>query len=110
MHGDAFGTRSGVYYGRPLLRVRGKRAEVELPVHMQTDTVAPPGYTPEDLSTICYTSGTTGFPKGAMLSHHSVVLNAAMTAAMNMRRAIELTKSTPERSMIALWRPGTKAA
>ena len=51
----------------------------------RADTVEAPGNAPEDLSTICYTSGTTGFPKGAMLSHHSLVLNAAMTAAMNMR-------------------------
>ena len=51
----------------------------------QADTVEAPGNAPEDLSTICYTSGTTGFPKGAMLSHRNVVLNAAMTAAMNMR-------------------------
>ncbi len=51
----------------------------------QADTIAAPGAAPQDLSTICYTSGTTGFPKGAMLSHHSLVLNAAMTAAMNMR-------------------------
>ncbi len=51
----------------------------------RADTVEAPSNAPEDLSTICYTSGTTGFPKGAMLSHHSLVLNAAMTAAMNMR-------------------------
>jgi len=51
----------------------------------QPDTIEAPGNAPGDLSTICYTSGTTGFPKGAMLSHENVVLNAAMTAAMNMR-------------------------
>ena len=41
--------------------------------------------TRSDLSTICYTSGTTGHPKGAMLSHESVVMNAAMTAQMHVR-------------------------
>jgi len=51
----------------------------------QAETVVSPGNAPEALSTICYTSGTTGFPKGAMLSHRSVVLNSAMTAAMNVR-------------------------
>lgn len=37
------------------------------------------------LSTICYTSGTTGHPKGAMLSHRSVVTNVRMTALMHGR-------------------------
>jgi long-chain acyl-CoA synthetase len=59
----------------------------------QADTFDPPGNVPKELSTICYTSGTTGFPKGAMLDHRSVVLNAAMTAAMNVRteRDVQLT-------------------
>lgn len=40
---------------------------------------------PESLSTIGYTSGTTGHPKGAMQSHKAVILNGAMTSCMQMR-------------------------
>ncbi|NWW49581.1 ACSL5 ligase, partial [Pedionomus torquatus] len=32
---------------------------------------------PEDLCVVCFTSGTTGNPKGAMLTHQNVVANAA---------------------------------
>ena len=41
----------------------------------------------DSLSTICYTSGTTGHPKGAMQSHKAVISNGAMTSQMQMRGA-----------------------
>ena len=47
-----------------------------------------------ELSTICYTSGTTGFPKGAMLSHRNVVVGSAITAAMNMRTEHDVEMSS----------------
>jgi len=44
---------------------------------------------PERLSTIGYTSGTTGHPKGAMQSHRAVILNGAMTAQMHGKTAAD---------------------
>jgi long-chain acyl-CoA synthetase len=44
---------------------------------------------PDDISTIGYTSGTTGHPKGAMLTHHAVILNSLMTANMHVRTAAD---------------------
>lgn len=32
---------------------------------------------PEALATICYTSGTTGSPKGVMLTHASIIANVS---------------------------------
>ena len=42
---------------------------------------------PATLSTIGYTSGTTGHPKGAMQSHRAVITNGAMTSQIQMRGA-----------------------
>ena len=39
----------------------------------------------DELSTICYTSGTTGHPKGAMQSHKAVITNAGLTAMIHRR-------------------------
>ena len=52
-----------------------------------TDSKAPhpTKIAPTALSTIGYTSGTTGHPKGAMQSHQAVIINAAMTSQMQMR-------------------------
>jgi long-chain acyl-CoA synthetase len=40
---------------------------------------------PREACTIGYTSGTTGYPKGAVQSHQAVLLNCALTATMHGR-------------------------
>src|SRR5271157_93889 len=48
---------------------------------------------PEATSTIGYTSGTTGHPKGAMQSHRAVMLNGTMTAQMHLKTAADTVVS-----------------
>jgi long-chain acyl-CoA synthetase len=52
-------------------------------------TFEPVAVKPEALSTIGYTSGTTGHPKGAMQSHRAVILNAAMTAQLHLKTSLD---------------------
>lgn len=42
---------------------------------------------PDDLFSICYTSGTTGKPKGAMLTHGNLFASVSMTATIHVRHA-----------------------
>lgn len=47
----------------------------------------------DEISTICYTSGTTGFPKGAVLTHRTILMNTAMVATMHVRTCADIVVS-----------------
>ena len=58
---------------------------------------------PAALSTIGYTSGTTGHPKGAMQSHRAVMLNGAMTAQMHLKSELDtVVTALPARTSTAM--------
>lgn len=52
---------------------------------LQADRLPPAPLQPDDLFTIGYTSGTTGRPKGAMLTHGAIFTSVAMTATVHVR-------------------------
>uniref|UniRef100_A0A8C7J7S4 Long-chain-fatty-acid--CoA ligase n=1 Tax=Oncorhynchus kisutch TaxID=8019 RepID=A0A8C7J7S4_ONCKI len=54
------------------LVARGQQSGIEI---LSLKDVEPP--TPDDLALICFTSGTTGNPKGGMLTHGNVIANCA---------------------------------
>jgi long-chain acyl-CoA synthetase len=49
-------------------------------IHEQPAEDLTPATTPEDIAVIVYTSGTTGRPKGAQLTHNNLLLNAMISA------------------------------
>jgi long-chain acyl-CoA synthetase len=51
------------------------------------------GLGPDLPCTVGYTSGTTGHPKGAVLTHRAILMNTAMTATMHMRTAADTVVS-----------------
>lgn len=67
-----------------LTDARSSGRELSLPAVMEAGEPSPlsPDINPEeDVAVIQYTGGTTGFPKGVMLTHHNLVANAAQNAA-----------------------------
>ena len=74
-----------VVFGREA--IAGTTAFEELIAQPEEFEVVP--VKPDALSTIGYTSGTTGHPKGAMQSHRAVLLNSAMTAQLHLKSALD---------------------
>jgi long-chain acyl-CoA synthetase len=51
------------------------------------------GLSLDDTCAVAYTSGTTGHPKGAVLTHRAVLMNTAMAATMHLRTAQDTVAS-----------------
>jgi long-chain acyl-CoA synthetase len=72
-----------------MLVVTPEKSQGALPLAalMVGTAAAPPEVRADELFTIAYTSGTTGKPKGAMLTHGNIVASVAGTATIHVRTA-----------------------
>jgi len=61
--------------------------------HSLGDRPAPVDVRPQDLAALLYTGGTTGVPKGAMLSHRALVANALQSRSWYPRTVAGQTKA-----------------
>ena len=60
------------------------------------EPLPPPAHGDDDLATVVYTSGTTGAPKGVMLTHRNILKNAqAASRVADVRRADRLVSFLP---------------
>ncbi|KAF6316803.1 acyl-CoA synthetase long chain family member 5 [Rhinolophus ferrumequinum] len=80
------------------LKERGEKSGIEILSFNEAENVGRQNFRkpvpprPEDLGLICFTSGTTGNPKGAMITHENVISNSAA-----FLRCVEYTfEPTPE--------------
>lgn len=80
------------------LKERGEKRGVEVLSFYEAENLGKENYRkpvpprPEDLGIICFTSGTTGNPKGAMITHENVISNSSA-----FLRCVEYTfQPTPE--------------